>query len=573
MKSKSDLLQYVHDPVGFIDTYITKNEKGLSWSLSRHQRSVLERAFVWDEAGRLRLRLFVWGEMKKSGKSFLAACLTLWWALTNPSTEIIVAANDQEQAQGRVFRTMVALLTHNPVLRQSVTVRVMELLVSNGTLVTAISSEYRSAAGSRHSLYVIDEPWGIVHESAQRLFEELTPPPTEANAWGLLVTTAGWTGESVLLERLYQQGLSGERIDDELELYRAGDLFMFWSHTPRQPWQTEAYYASQRATLRPATFQRLHENRWVSAESSFLTAELWDACVDPAYRPCLPSPAEGEIVAVDLGLKHDLLAVVRLRRRGDRLVLAGHRLWTPSPGQPLNLEETFEAYVRELHAAGLITRIVIDPWQAARSVQTLKAAGLPIEEFPQTQQNTTRMGQALFDVIKGRTLTVYPSDELRQQALNCVAVETPRGVRITKEKASKKIDAIVALSMACVAALDGPAPRPLAFSSGGITISADPQPVASSVPLAPGVLAPLSVQPDLGEQVTAIRNKPLCQRSAQEHRLVDEWFESQRRQLAQLDPLARAALTGGYMPNDGDLETDLRDVGELFRGFRGNYGR
>jgi hypothetical protein len=41
--------------------------------------------------------------------------------------------------------------------------------------------------------------------------------------------------------------------------------------------------------------------------------------------------------------------------------------------------------------------------------------------------------------------------------LHTVAIETGRGLRITKEKLSKKIDAIVALSMACVAALDTPA--------------------------------------------------------------------------------------------------------------------
>ena len=34
-----------------------------------------------------------------------------------------------------------------------------------------------------------------------------------------------------------------------------------------------------------------------------------------------------------------------------------------------------------------------------------------------------------------------------------MAVENPRGWRIAKEKASKKIDAIVALAMACVAAM------------------------------------------------------------------------------------------------------------------------
>ena len=55
------------------------------------------------------------------------------------------------------------------------------------------------------------------------------------------------------------------------------------------------------------------------------------------------------------------------------------------------------------------------------------------------------MGQTLFDLLTGLNLEVYPSDDLRQQALSTVAVENPRGWRIAKEKASKKIDAIVAL--------------------------------------------------------------------------------------------------------------------------------
>ena len=63
------------------------------------------------------------------------------------------------------------------------------------------------------------------------------------------------------------------------------------------------------------------------------------------------------------------------------------------------------------------------------------------------------MGQTLFDLLTGLNLEIYPADDLRQQALSTVAVESPRGWRIAKEKASKKIDAIVALAMASVAAM------------------------------------------------------------------------------------------------------------------------
>ena len=70
------------------------------------------------------------------------------------------------------------------------------------------------------------------------------------------------------------------------------------------------------------------------------------------------------------------------------------------------------------------------------------------------------MGQALFDLLNGRALRLYAADDLRQQALNTVAVETPRGWRLAKEKAAKKIDAIVALAIACVAAIED---KPKAF--------------------------------------------------------------------------------------------------------------
>ena len=103
-----------------------------------------------------------------------------------------------------------------------------------------------------------------------------------------------------------------------------------------------------------------------------------------------------------------------------------------------------------------VQAIYVDPLQMHRSSTTLQQAGLPVQEFPQTPLNPTRMGQTLLDLLRGRNLCLYPDDELRAQALSTVAVESSRGFRLAKERAGKKIDAIVALSMACIAALDEP---------------------------------------------------------------------------------------------------------------------
>ena len=219
-------------------------------------------------------------------------------------------------------------------------------------------------------------------------------------------------------------------------------------------WQTQEYYSSQKKTLRPGTYLRLHENRWAAAEEVFITPAMWDPCVIASHRPTTTS-REPLFVGIDIGIKHDNAARVAVRwdEAGEKLILVSHRIWKPTPAQPLDLEATVEEDLRDLADQSDLVEILVDPYQAHRSITTLQAAGLPIKEFPQTTGNTTLMGQSLFDLLNGQNLIVYPSDELRQQALSTVAIENPRGWRIAKEKASRKIDAIVALGMACCAAI------------------------------------------------------------------------------------------------------------------------
>jgi len=97
-------------PVDFIDRVIRLDEKGEPFSL------VLEMALRRDPSGELVFRLVVLSEPKKSGKTFVAALLALWWALTRHHTEVILIANDEEQATGRVFKTAVDLIEHNKAL-------------------------------------------------------------------------------------------------------------------------------------------------------------------------------------------------------------------------------------------------------------------------------------------------------------------------------------------------------------------------------------------------------------------------------------------------------------------------
>ena len=459
------MADYARDPVAFIDRFVRRNELGQPFSLLPHQRAVIAAAFAFGRDGKLPWDTILYSTIKKSGKTTINGALSLWWSFTQEApNELKLVANDLEQSVSRTFTTITGLLRHNPELDHSADVKARTIALSNGTVIQAIANDYAGEAGANQGWSSWTELWAFTSESSHRLWEELTPVPTRRNSIRFIDTYAGFEGESDLLHRLYVLGVGpeedprglGTRVHSQLPIYANRDarVFAYWDHEPRMPWQTPEYYASQRRTLRPSTYLRLHENRWTTGVSQFITPDLWDPCVDAEWKPSLWVPGS-VYVGADAGIKHDNASVGAVAWDGDRLAVIAHRIWRPTPADPLDLEATIESYLRELCARFSVTEIRCDPYQLHRSITTLKAAGLPIVEYPQTTGNTTAMGQALFDLLKGRNIRIYPSDELRTQALNTVAIESSRGWRIAKEKTSRKIDAIVALAMACTAAMEG----------------------------------------------------------------------------------------------------------------------
>jgi phage terminase large subunit-like protein len=464
------------DFVGFVDRFVTHNEKGKPFRLEPHQRDILRTALTFDAAGRLPCQTFLYACPKKSGKTFINALVVLWWAFTQEAPNVIlVVANDLEQAQSRVFATIAGLIRHNPVLRDSATVQAKLITLETGTTIRAIASDYAGAAGSDHGLVSFDELWGYTSEAARRLWEELTPVPTRNNSVRFITTYAGFEGESALLWDLYLQGVGpeehpgghGVRRHATLPLYDnlATRQWTYWDHDARMPWQTPDYYATERGTLRRNAYLRLHENRWTSSEDRFISPALWDACIDPNWRPLLPTTSVALYVGVDVGIRRDCSAVVAVYRDADRVLLATHRIWRPTPEEPIDLEATVEAYVRQLRAQFRLAEVLCDPYQMERSIATLRADKFPIKAYDQTTENTTRMGRTLFELLHGRNLVLYADADLREHALHTVARETPRGWRIAKESAGHPIDAMVALAMAAIAALRGPTPAERALTT------------------------------------------------------------------------------------------------------------
>lgn len=56
-------------------------------------------------------------------------------------------------------------------------------------------------------------------------------------------------------------------------------------------------------------------------------------------------------------------------------------------------------------------------------------------------------------LIKGQGIVFYPDEQILLAISRTVSLETPRGMRLAKEKSSHKIDVVVALAMAALAAV------------------------------------------------------------------------------------------------------------------------
>ena len=107
------------------------------------------------------------------------------------------------------------------------------------------------------------------------------------------------------------------------------------------------------------------------------------------------------------------------------------------------------------------------PGSAARVVGLLGGMYLPMQELAQTSGNLTETSSNLYELVQSRNLVAYPDEQIRTCVAQAVAVESSRGWRIAKEKASHKIDFVIALAMAasvCVAAQKSPPGRLRVFT-------------------------------------------------------------------------------------------------------------
>jgi len=418
------------------------------FTLAPYQKRALREALRKDDSGNYVYNTVVWSDIKKGLKSTIAAAVGLYDAYARDWSTVYVIANDLKQADSRVAYYMRRAIELNPRMKAECKINRYLIELPNHSRIEAIPIDPSGEAGSNADRLIFSELWGWKHDSAQRMWTEMTIPPQKfgrSQRWA--EGYAGFIGESPILEMLFDTAVTnGQRIDNDLELYRSGSILALWNTQPRLPWQTPEYYASEASILPPSEFARVHRNQWSESSEIFVPSEWWEACKGelPTFSPFTPM-----VISIDAAVSGDSFGMVGVSRINDKTVVRYVNEWKPPHGGTINFDEPraeLERLVREYN----IECCCYDPHEMHYLASLMTQEGTVFMR-PFSQAGDRLEADAnLYNTIRERNLIHNGDTRLTQHVLNAnrkIDAEN-RKLRIVKRREQDKIDLCVALSMA-----------------------------------------------------------------------------------------------------------------------------
>jgi phage terminase large subunit-like protein len=436
--------------------------------LADHQKKILRHALT-KVNGRFPYSTIVFSTIKKSGKTRLAAGVASWFAATqSPYNEIYCLANDGKQSSDRILSAVNKFVSISPEVNWRLTKT--RITVPNGTFLEAIPCDPTGQAGANPGLTVWSEMWGYRHEHKERLWTEMTVPPTRyGKAFRWVESYAGFEGESTVLENLYETGVNNgirHPAFPVVPVYvnQRARMFCYWDEgeaARRMPWQISEYYAEEAQLLTYHEFERVHMNKWQRPLDKAIPIEWWDRLVDVQRDGhALPpvEPTEPMVFAADASLTHDCCALVGVSRhpvRRDETAVRYARIWTPPRGGYIDLGETLEVAIMEAIRDYNVIEVAYDKYQLHKMMTDIRKLGV-VRTFQFEQASRRALAdKQLVDKIIRKEITHRGSQILRKHVDNAAAKADGRTYRFVKmnkdlkdDVTARPIDGLVALSMA-----------------------------------------------------------------------------------------------------------------------------
>lgn len=409
---------------------------------------------------------------RKNGKTAMLAALGLYRLLEDEGQpEILLAAASDKQA-GRLFDAVLSYLRRNPELDARVHRReyVGEIVnIETGGKIIRLPSSGETLDGYNPSLAICDELHAWQTPTRQRVWGSLNSGGgARERTQVVTITTAGdaLSRETSILGKLIDgnqrtgqtdrphRGLTVSRHHESRSLvfnYSApttdpSDLDAMKLANPAS-WITPDYLSKQVAkidsgVMRQSEVLQLHGCVW---------APGLDAWIDPAAwkheRGATIPDGAAVCVGVDIGLVHDASAAVLAWLRDDGSVLFESKVWTPTPGRKVRLEDV-ETHLVDLAGRYLVRGVLYDDRFFERSAQTLAEHGLTMIVMPQNSATMADAYQAFYAAAAEDRLRHGGDPVLTAHVLGTAAERSDRGWKVRKMRQSQRIDACVAAVMA-----------------------------------------------------------------------------------------------------------------------------
>jgi phage terminase large subunit-like protein len=408
------------------------------------------------------------------------------------SPNIVSAANSWEQAN-KLFGAASIMcggqgrkVAESP-LREFFEVYDSKILRSDGRPgeISRVAAVAGTNEGGLPSLFVLDEAHelGDVGEGRARMYVVISKstkkrrlrceiPQKDAGprviergpGRNVIISTAGFDVDASLFGRMYKQGkrvekdpavdprllfecqeapegLDLEKPEDRLTAVRAA------SHAAGILWDEAARVAEwDKPELEHHEWRRYYANTWVDvAQDSWLVDHpaAWAACRGTWEL----NGDEQTVLAVDMALKHDSVAVVECTQLDDGRTAVVAKIWNPGDGK-VNHKEVFDYIIERRDAlADRCLGLVYDPRYfelAARQAE--EDHELLVIEFDQWTIMAMATGETFEQITKGRI--VHDGDpDFARHVRSAVKKQQERGFTLSKGKSKYKIDAAVALCM------------------------------------------------------------------------------------------------------------------------------
>lgn len=473
--------------IDFAETLCRQTEganAGHPLRLAEWQKRLLRDLFELREDGRRRYRQALIGMPRKNGKSSLCGVLALYLLLMDgePGAQVFSCAGDKEQAR-IVFKAARRMVELEPELGEHLKLyRDAIEHPASGSVYRVISAEAYTKEGLNPSGVIFDE----LHVQPNReLWDVMTlGSGTRRQPLVVAITTAGYDLDTICGE-LYQYGkkVRGGEVEDPRFFFRwwepsseKGDYRdrAIWAEA--NPALGDFLFAEdlEEAVKKPENiFRRYRLNQWTSTAEAWLPFGSWEACRAPDLAL---DPSQPLHVGIDVALRNDSTAVVAAQKQGERTVVRA-KVWENPYGLDdprhaewkLNIFEV-EDYLRELRreypkpAAAIDGEVMpgpgfyYDPAFFERSAQVLEGEGLAMIEFPQQDSRMIPACQGLYQLVVEGKIAHDGDAALARHIGNAVADQRPRGWRLTKMQAKRKIDAAIATAIATLRAQE-PAPE------------------------------------------------------------------------------------------------------------------